>query len=100
LGRAIISGVAVVLVVAIIAIVVVYFRRRQSKDDAQMYGWATKGDLNRAQERQLLVKEHAAAEIFSDMLHPTNLREDLTILSDAHRRKIENWLQAKVKEGN
>jgi hypothetical protein len=98
MGRAIVGAVAVVLVVLIIAIVVVYFRRRQAKDEALRHGWATKGDMNAAQEKKLKDLLGEAENIFATMMHPSAvLGDDVTLLSDKHRRAVERWLKSRLE---
>jgi len=95
LGR-VIGAIAFVVVVLIIALVVVYFRRRQAKDDALRHGWATKGDLNAAQEKKLKDLLGEAENIFATMMHPSAvLGDDVTLLSDKHRRAVERWLKSR-----
>lgn len=94
MGKAIVVGLTIIVIAIVIAIVVVYYRRKQSKDEAMKHGWATKGDLNKLQERALMNQNIAAVFILQGLLAPpSDLSGDFTVLSEADRHKVQAWLQ-------
>lgn len=94
MGKVIVVGLVIVTLALIIAAVAVYFRRRQSKETALERGWATKGDLNRRQEQQLLAAVSIAESLFRQFLAPpVDLSGEMTLLTHADRRRAEEWLQ-------
>lgn len=93
MGKAIVVGLVVVIIAAMILIAVVYLRHRKSKETALERGWATKGDLNRGQEKKLLATLDSAADLFHALLvDPPNFSGDFTYIKESDRDKIQGWL--------
>lgn len=97
MGRVIIA-ITILTIVLIGAGVLIYFRSKKSKELAQEKGWAMAGDLNAADEHQIIQLNQAAAVLLAEMLTiPVEVMrwdpDNVTIVGTAHREQAQQWLQ-------
>lgn len=92
MGKVIIIGLVIVIVVGLIIWYLRFNRKQTSVDDAKRNGWAIHGDLNQAQEQELIIHLHSAQRLFGNLVAPSMSLSDPTYISDARRAQIDTWL--------
>lgn len=92
--RVIAPLVALIIIAAIVAAVVVYHRRKTGQETALSHGWATKGDLSRAEEAVLRNQNATAAMIFRRLRNPGEAiqLDDVVVLPPDAKQRIDKWL--------
>lgn len=95
MGKAIVIGIVVIVAILAGVWLLWYFRWKDSKDKARQHGWATHGDLNGRQEKALIEDNNSMAAFVRHLLAPpSNLRGDMTILSQEDRQRAEILLRS------
>jgi hypothetical protein len=94
MGKAAIVGAVVVIVAVATIILIGWLRRQATKEKAADRGWALKGDLNKAQEREIIERLEQAAALLRDLATPPDsLALSATLLTPEDRGRVEKWLR-------
>ena len=84
-------GATILLALIVLAVTVLVYRAREQRHERLRKGLATRGDLSRSQEQQLIALTVGAAEIFGT-LGVTMQLDDPEIIRADTRRQVNAWM--------